>query len=149
MTKNNNNYFRIIFPLIISLIQDFSLGMPFLYTKHKKYEQMMQLRVSIFFSNILLFLNLLNVDRIALSKTKNGPQWSTTTHSNPQQSTKIQEKFQRFTTNKNFLKKIHSNPQWPKTIRRNQSNTTHSDPQSTKIFNSNPQQLLNVDCFCR
>ena len=121
MTKNNNNYFRIIFPLIISLIQDFSLGMPFLYTKHKKYEQMMQLRVSIFFSNILLFLNLLNVDRIALSKTKNGPQWSTTTHSNPQQSTKIQEKFLE----------IH-----------NEQELSEKNPQQSTMAQDNPQESI-------
>ena len=81
----------------------------------------MQLRVSIFFSNILLFLNLLNVDRIALSKTKNGPQWSTTTHSNPQQSTKIQEKFLEI---------------------RNEQELSEKNPQQSTMAQDNPQESI-------
>ena len=80
----------------------------------------MQLRVSIFFSNIL-FLNLLNVDRIALSKTKNDLQWSTTTHSNPQQSTKIQEKFL----------KIH-----------NEQELSEKNPQQSTMAQDNPQESI-------
>ena len=66
-------------------------------------------------------MNFLNVDTIALSKTKNGQQWSTATHNNPQQSTKMQEKFL----------KIH-----------NKQELSEKNPEQSKMALDNPQESI-------